>query len=312
MIKQMPVLWLVVASCFLCSAVEVSSEIESSISSDSTSQAMVGSLRFYGITKTMRTTTTVVHLYTTYVRQTCLSVQPGTSACSETTPPTTTSTTTTTTTTTTTPTPVTVTPATTTSGTTATTASTTTASPFQIVKDQFIPSVSANITINKLTASSLNLPQLSAIGSGLGGLFNKRPANVQVSASASATVTTNGRRRRSRIMVEKIQPSAIRPVEVTANPDMSLRESIQQDVAVEASRAEEYQEYYITGLMPHFAERALGINPITIVRLDPTTIIVTQTVTSKFPFDKPSDRVTLSYGGCVPSNVVAMNLRNCL
>ncbi|KAI9564213.1 hypothetical protein GHT06_007951 [Daphnia sinensis] len=311
MIKLMSVLWLVIASCFLCSAVESSSEIESSISSDSTSQAMAAALRFYGITKTMKTTTTVVHLYTTYVRQTCLSVQPGTSSCPETTPPTTT-TSTTTTTTTTTPTPVTVTPTTTTSGTTATTASTTTAPPFEIVKDQFVPSVSANITVNKLTAPSLNLPPLSAIGSGLGGLFNKRPANIKVSATASASVTTNGRRRRSRVMVEKIHPSAVRPLEVTANPDMSLRESIQQDVAVEASRAEEYQEYYITGLMPHFAERALGINPITIVRLEPTTVIVTQTATSKFPFNKPSDRVTLSYGGCVPSNVVAMNLPHCL
>lgn len=194
----MSVLWFVVASCFLCPAVESSSEIESSISSnsDSTSQAMVGSLRFYGISKTMKTTTTVVHLYTTYVRQTCLSVQPGTSACPETTPPTTTTSTTTTTTT---PTPVTVTPATTTSGTTATTASSTTAPPFEIVKNQFMPSVSTNITVNKLTA-----------GSGLGGLFNKRPANIKVSATASASVTANGRRRRSHVMVGKIHPSAVR------------------------------------------------------------------------------------------------------
>lgn len=209
MLKLMSVLWFVVASCFLCPAVESSSEIESSISSnsDSTSQAMVGSLRFYGISKTMKTTTTVVHLYTTYVRQTCLSVQPGTSACPETTPPTTTTSTTTTTTT---PTPVAVTPATTTSGTTATTASSTTAPPFEIVKDQFMPSVSTNITVNKLTVPSLNLPQLSAIGSGLGGLFNKRPANIKVSATASASVTANGRRRRSHVMVGKIHPSAVR------------------------------------------------------------------------------------------------------
>ena len=103
---------------------------------------------------------------------------------------------------------------------------------------------------------------------------------------------------------------------MTASPDLSLRESIQQDVAVEASRVEEYHQYQIAGLMPyHFAERALpllgGSNPITIVRLDPVTVTVRQTVTSKFPFDKPSDRVTLAYVGCVPSNIVGMNLPHC-
>ncbi len=107
-----------------------------------------------------------------------------------------------------------------------------------------------------------------------------------------------------------------RRMEMTASPDLSLRESIQQDVAVEASRAEEYHQYQISGLMPHhFAERALpllgGGNPITIVRLDPVTVTVSQTVTSKFPFAIPSDRVTLVYVGCVPSNIVGMNLPHC-
>lgn len=107
-----------------------------------------------------------------------------------------------------------------------------------------------------------------------------------------------------------------RRMEMTASPDLSLGESIKQDVAVEASRAEEYHQYQIAGLMAHhFAERALPLlgssNPITIVRLDPVTVTVSQTVTSKFPFDKPSDRVTLAYAGCVPSDVVAMNLPHC-
>lgn len=106
---------------------------------------------------------------------------------------------------------------------------------------------------------------------------------------------------------------------MTASPDVSLGESIKQDVAVEASRTEESQQYQIAGLMAHhFAERALPLilgsssNPITIVRLDPVTVTVSQTVTSKFPFDKPSDRVTLSYAGCIPSDVVAMNLPHCV
>jgi len=103
---------------------------------------------------------------------------------------------------------------------------------------------------------------------------------------------------------------------MTASPDLSLRESIKQDVAVEASRAEEYHQYQIAGLLPHhFAERALPFlgssNPITIVRLDPVTVTVSQTVTSQFPFNNPSDRVTLAYSGCVPSEVVAMNLPHC-
>lgn len=102
-------------------------------------------------------------------------------------------------------------------------------------------------------------------------------------------------------------------MDMTASPELSLREAIQQDVAVEASRAEEYHEYEIIGLMPHhFAERALpffGGGRVTIVRVDPMTVTVSQTVTSKFPFDTPTDRVTLSYSGCVPTEVP--DLPNC-
>lgn len=94
---------------------------------------------------------------------------------------------------------------------------------------------------------------------------------------------------------------------MTASPEMSLREAIQQDVDVEASKAEEYHEYEITGLMPHhFAERALpflGGNKVTIVRVDPVTVTVKQTVTSQFPFVNPTDRVTVIYFGCAPSKV---------
>ena len=84
---------------------------------------------------------------------------------------------------------------------------------------------------------------------------------------------------------------------MTASPEMTLREAIQQDV--EASRAEEYHEYEIVGLMPHhFAERAnlpfFGAGKkLTIVRVDPVTVTVDQTVTSIFPFASPSDRVTV-------------------
>lgn len=97
---------------------------------------------------------------------------------------------------------------------------------------------------------------------------------------------------------------------MTASPELTLRQAIQQDVAaaVEASRAEDYHEYEIVGLMPHhFAERALPFfgagGRVTIVRLDPVTVTVSQTVTSKFPFDAPTDRVTLAFSGCIPSQV---------
>ena len=101
---------------------------------------------------------------------------------------------------------------------------------------------------------------------------------------------------------------------MTAHPEKTLREAIQQDV--EASKEEEYHEYEIIGLIPnHFAERALpffsgGTKALTIVRVDPVTVTVQQTVTSPYPFASPSDRVTVAYSGCVPSEVP--NLPHCV
>lgn len=100
---------------------------------------------------------------------------------------------------------------------------------------------------------------------------------------------------------------------MTASPEMSLREAIQQDVAVEASRTEEYHEYEITGMMPHhFSNRALpffGESVFTIVRVDPVTVTVKKTVTSQYPILSPADRVTMIYVGCVPAD--APNLPHC-
>jgi len=198
----MSVLWLVAACCLVCPAVESSSEIESSISAGSTGHLMPGSLRFYGVTKTMKTTTTVVHLYTAYVHQTCLMLQFGTTQCQQTPPPPPTTTTTTTTT----PTPVTVTP-----GTTSAPVPTTTQPAFQVVTGQFKPSVWTNITVNKLSPPNFNFPPLPVIGSGVAGLFNKPPINIKVSANATASITPgNGRRRRSGALLEKIHPSLVR------------------------------------------------------------------------------------------------------
>lgn len=206
MFRSISVLWLVAACCLVCPAVESSSEIESSISTGlTTGHPMPGSLRFYGVTKTMKTTTTVVHLYTSYVHQTCLMVMLGTAECQQTPPP---PPTTTTTTTTTTPTPVIVTP-----GTTSAPVPTTTQPAFQVVTGQFKPSVWTNITVNKLSPPNLNLlPPLPVIGSGLAGLFNKpAPINIKVSANATASISPgNGRRRRSEILLEKIRPSLVR------------------------------------------------------------------------------------------------------
>ena len=207
MFRPVLFLWLVAAFGWNSPVVQSSSEIESSISADSTGHLMPGSLRFYGVTKTMKTTTTVVHLYTTYVHQSCLIVDFGITECPKTTPPPPT-TTTTTTTTTSTPTPVTV-----TTGTTSAPAPTTsTPALFEVVTGQFKPSVSTNITVNKLSPPNLNFPPLPVIGSGLSGLFNnKPPINIKVSANGTASITPgNGRRRPSEILLEKIQPSIVR------------------------------------------------------------------------------------------------------
>lgn len=102
-------------------------------------------------------------------------------------------------------------------------------------------------------------------------------------------------------------------LEATASPDqMPLVEAIQQDVTIETSKMEdEYHEYEIIGLMPqNFIERGLPfMNKATIVRVNPVTVTVSQTVTSTFPINSPSDRVTLAYTGCIPSGVP--NLPSC-
>ena len=101
-------------------------------------------------------------------------------------------------------------------------------------------------------------------------------------------------------------------LEVTAIPEMSLREAIQQDVAVEASHSEDYQEYEIFGLTAdHFADRAkkpLFSSPFTIVKLDRVTVTASTTITSAYPNSK--DRVTLAYYGCVPQDAPS-NLPPC-
>lgn len=195
--KPVWMLFLVVLTIFR-SAAHSSEEIESSISSDPmTDQSMTGSLRFYGITKTVKTTTTVVHLHTKYVHATCLFVPLGTPKCPVTTPEPPTTTTTTTTTSTTTSAPV----------------STTSSPPFKIVEGQFKPSVSSSITVNKQTLPKLqlNLPQLNTTGL-LGGLFNRPSVNMNLAANIAASVASGnaGRRRRSEMLIERIHPSLVK------------------------------------------------------------------------------------------------------
>lgn len=100
-------------------------------------------------------------------------------------------------------------------------------------------------------------------------------------------------------------------MEMTASPEMSLREAIQQDVAVEASRAGDYQEYEIVGLAPdNFVDRGMPLfgNKVTIVKLDRVTVTASTTVTSAYP--NSNQRVTLAYYGCVPQDAPS-NLPPC-
>lgn len=102
-------------------------------------------------------------------------------------------------------------------------------------------------------------------------------------------------------------------MEVTASPELSLREAIQQDVAVEASRSDDLDEYEIVGLTSdHFEERALPFmnNRVTIIKLDKATVTVKTTITSAYPTTNPDQRVTLAYSGCIPEDA-PINLPAC-
>lgn len=106
-------------------------------------------------------------------------------------------------------------------------------------------------------------------------------------------------------------------MEMTASPESSLREAIQQDVAVEASRADDFEEYQIVGLTSdHFNinQRAAALpfknNRVTIVKLDKVTVTSGTVVTSTYPVTNPTDRVTLAYYGCIP-NDAPTNLPKC-
>ena len=93
-------------------------------------------------------------------------------------------------------------------------------------------------------------------------------------------------------------------MEVTASPELTLSDEIQQEVILEASRDEEYQEYAIVGLddfsergsMPFFGKK------MTIVKLDRVTVTNVKTITSTYPTQLPSDRVTVAYLGCIPKD----------
>lgn len=93
-------------------------------------------------------------------------------------------------------------------------------------------------------------------------------------------------------------------MEMTASPELTLSDAIQQDVILEASRDDDYQEYAIVGL-DEFSERAslpfFG-KKMTIVKLDRVTITDVKTITSVFPTKVPSDRVTVAYLGCIPKD----------
>lgn len=93
-------------------------------------------------------------------------------------------------------------------------------------------------------------------------------------------------------------------MEITASPELPLSDATQQDVIVETSLDNEYQEYAIVGLddiserasMPFFGKR------ITIVKLDRVTVTEVTTVTTAYPITNPNDRVTVGYLGCIPAD----------
>lgn len=106
-------------------------------------------------------------------------------------------------------------------------------------------------------------------------------------------------------------------MEMTASPELSLREAIQQDVAVETSRADDFEEYEIVGLTSdHFNinQRAAALpfmnNRVTIIKMDKVTVTLGTTVTSIYPNNNPTDRVTLAYYGCIPGDAPT-NLPKC-
>lgn len=211
--QMLSYIWfLAVAACLVYpKAVHSSSDvIESSMSANDFQSP---SLRFFGITKTMATTTTVLTTRTVYVHPTCLLAIADVKPCAErpttTTPiPTTTPTTTTGPTTTTKP---------------ATPTTTTTSRPWiQIIPGSVRPFLTGSVTINKIEPPKLqvNLPDLlgggnntggNNIGNAVGALINKRPINVNVGGSVSASISSGSkRRRRSQLIEENIQPSIVR------------------------------------------------------------------------------------------------------
>ncbi len=94
-------------------------------------------------------------------------------------------------------------------------------------------------------------------------------------------------------------------MEMTASPELTLSDEIQQEVILEASRDDEYQEYAILGLEDFYSERAsmpfFG-KKMTIVKLDRVTVTDVTTITSTYPTQLPSDRVTVAYLGCIPKD----------
>lgn len=207
--QMMSYVWLLaVAACLVYpKAVHSSSNvIESSMSSDEFQSPL---LRFFGITKTVVTTTTVLTTQTVFVHPTCLLSIANVNSCAKS-PPTTIPTPTTTPTTT--PTPAT------------NPTTTTTSKPWiQIIPGSVRPFLTGSVTINKVEPPKLqvNLPNLlgggnnntgaSNIGNAVGALINKRPVNVNVGGSVSASISTGQkRRRRSQVIEESVQPSIVR------------------------------------------------------------------------------------------------------
>lgn len=95
---------------------------------------------------------------------------------------------------------------------------------------------------------------------------------------------------------------------MTASPELSMmREDMHQDVAVETSRSDDstsFHEYELVGLTSEHLSNQRGLfgGRVTMVKLDKVTVTASVTVTATYPVVAPTDRVTIAYLGCVPTD----------
>lgn len=98
-------------------------------------------------------------------------------------------------------------------------------------------------------------------------------------------------------------------MEITASPDLPMSyHHAEPEQLLEGSR-QNHDEFELIGLTsPQMVNRAFP-QLVTIVKLARVTVTVASTVTTAYPVAGPTDRVTLSIAGCVPTDLpkAAMN-----